>query len=117
MKYWELSSVCREEKDILMSILSQDKWKTFHECETNMLKLLKTGDRSVLDSEAPDELCLEVFSKVKMKYLLSGGVLRCSKHNLKTRMGGSELSALETFKRFGGAKMEEAQESGSARIK
>lgn len=119
MKFWELSSVCREEKDLFMKILNQEEWKKYYDHQLNLAHYLNSGDRSILDSEAPEKLCVEVFLKVKMKFRLTDyGILRVHKDNPHpdSPNEGKELSALETYRLYGDFYMEEAREKGGVQL-
>ena len=68
MKFWELVWAFRDEKDILETVLSNPKWKSYQISYQNLDVLVAEQNRYILDEEIPYELALEVCCKSHKQY-------------------------------------------------
>lgn len=111
MKFWELNSAFRSERDILEFILGKPQWKEYGDYFQNYKSLVNEQNRAILDQQVPYELIKEVCQMSKLKFYLYGTNLH------STKLFGDdhfeELSSLEVFLRYGGASIEEVLEKGS----
>lgn len=111
MKFWELTSAFRSERDILEFILGKPQWKEFNNHFKNFTSLVKEQNRTILDQQLPYELIKEVCQISKLKFYLYGTNLRSTK--IFGDDNFEELSSLEVFLRYGGECIEEVLEKGS----
>lgn len=111
MKFWELISAFRSERDILEFILGKPQWKEFGDHFKNFTSLVKEQNRTILDQQVPYELIKEVCQMSKLKFYLYDTNLRSTK--LFGDDNFEELSSLEVFLRYGGECIEEVFEYGS----
>ncbi|WP_373552268.1 hypothetical protein [Haliscomenobacter sp.] len=111
MKFWELISAFRSEKDIVEIILGKPQWKEYGGYFQNFSSLVKEQNRAILDQQLPYELITEVYQMSKLKFYLYGTNLRSTK--LLGDDNFEELSSLEVFLKYGGACIEEVLEKGS----
>jgi hypothetical protein len=56
MKFWELTSIFRSEKALLLQTLNQTRWQKYFENFINLNNIVKIQDRQTLDEEIPNEL-------------------------------------------------------------
>jgi hypothetical protein len=112
MKFWELTSVVRDERQILEAGLSKPEWNQYYDWYLNLDHLCRVQDREKLDAIIPVQLARDVLSSSKRLFYLNASQLRASRFT----KDDLELSALETFEKFGGKAMEEAREFGSFKI-
>ena len=70
MKFWELISAFRSEKENLNSILDKPEWKEFKSQFQNFNENVNQRNREILDKEFPFELAKEVCEKSKLKFYL-----------------------------------------------
>ena len=112
MKFWELTSIFRGEKDLLEQALNQNKWQKYFDNYMNLDQIVKIQDRNTLDEEIPDDLAIEVCSKSQMKFwfYLQMSPPRLSSYKFADTYPVDELSTKETFIKFGGHNLEEARE-------
>lgn len=116
MKFWELISVFRSDKEVLINILNEPRWVTYLEWYENINDHLNTQNRQVLDAELPNTLCRRALALSKHKFYIQDNVLREFKDSLILNPPYELLDALEVFDRFGGASIEEVIEYGSKKI-
>ncbi len=118
MKFWELISSFRTEKENLQKVLSNQKWVTYKLCYDKIDKTQNFTDRELLDKEIPLELGKEVCELSKLRFFLH---FKEKPHILRlNQLGSSEnyeiVSPLDILLRFGGTYIEETLEYGSARV-
>jgi hypothetical protein len=114
MKFWQLSSACRSEPELIDSVLRDEtRWRSWADKFSRMNELVDVQDRSILDAELPDDLVRLVLSKLPTTfYLSSDGWLRSWAFNPHDK----RLSALEAFDSYGGEVIEDVLEKGSYRV-
>ena len=121
MKFWELTSAFRDEKDILKSILRDPKWQTFRDSHENLENIAKNQNREILDQEIPHQLAFEVCSQSNKRFfyypsrlpkLLSTFQWQRNSPNEEMEI----LSAVDILKRFGGSKIEEVFEKNYTEV-
>ncbi len=65
MKFWELTSAFREESNVIVQVLKQDKWKNYFDNYKRLEEIIQKQQRNILDEELPFDLCYEVADKSK----------------------------------------------------
>jgi len=70
MKFWELISAFRSEKENLNSVLEKPVWQKFKVNFQNIEKLVNQQNRKILDEEIPFQLAKEVCEKSKLTFYL-----------------------------------------------
>lgn len=118
MKFWELISAFRKERNILISTLGQTKWKKFRLYFNSFDQLVKLQNREILDMEIPFELAKEVCTKSELKfYLYSQDLPLLLRSSSKATNEKFELvSPLDILLKYGGRHIEEALEKGSSLV-
>lgn len=118
MKFWELISAFRSEKDNLKTVLEQPKWEKYNSHFGNLETLIKKQDRTILDEEIPFELAYEVCQLSKIQFWL---YYKRQPHLLTNWKQGIEepfevVSALDILTRFGGSFIEETLEKSMSDV-
>lgn len=118
MKFWELISVFRQEKELLTQILNQKKWKEYLDNYLRVDQLITGQDRNILDGDIPDELVIEVCSKSRIKFWFYPEMEPPRLYSYKAGNNDliEELTMKETFLRFGGHNLEQALEKSYTEI-
>lgn len=118
MKFWELVSAFRSERENIASVLESPKWAKINAYFQRLDEIVKSQNREILDVEVPFQLAREVCERSKMEFYLYHGstpqILRSRKINDDGEF--EMLSALEVLLRFGGEAIEEALEKGSSTV-
>lgn len=70
MKFWELISAFRSEKENLNSVLDKPEWKEYKVQFQNIDEIVNQQNRKVLDKEIPFQLSKEVCEKSELKFYL-----------------------------------------------
>ena len=113
MKFWELVSAFRNERNILAAVFAEQPEHQFSAHYANFDTLVARQERDVLDAAVPDDLVSLVATRSSQTFSLSGdGTLRSAQRTLD----GQILSAIDVVNRFGGSVIEEVHERGSARV-
>jgi hypothetical protein len=60
LKFWELTSVCRNEPHLLERLADNPEWSIFLEWNRSINELVDRQDREKLDAEVPHEAVLHV---------------------------------------------------------
>jgi len=107
MKFWELTSVFRDQPEILKEFLQVHQETQLLEWINNIGDIVSRQDRSILDRTINDSLCIAALSK-------HNGMLYQSSKYLRTYPVENEiqLSFVEVFKKYGGSIIEETLEKG-----
>src|SRR5690348_2909022 len=109
MKFWELTSAFREEPNIIVQVLKQDKWKKYFDQYKRLEEIVQTQQRDILDEELPFDLCYEVADKSNREYWLAFEAIPQVLYNYRPDIEDLErLLPSEILVRFGGDKIEEA---------
>lgn len=118
MKFWELISAFRSEKDNLKSILSNARWRKYEIYFNDMDSIVAKQDRLILDEEIPFQLAKEVCGLSKLKFYLyyKDNPHILSSYKQDTENVYEELSALDILVRFGGSYIEDALEFGTSKV-
>jgi hypothetical protein len=109
MKFWELVSVCRSDKDILERMAEVPEGITFLNWYRDFGDLVRRQDRQKLDQELPDVVSRHVLEANNVRYRVERGLIIRARSEPP-----GEFSAVEIFDRYGGSVLEEVQEYGSA---
>ena len=119
MKFWELISAFRSEKENLVSVLKKSKWRKFRVNFENIDQIIINQNGEILNEEIPFDLAKEVCKKSKLKFYLyhenNRKVLKTNQLNTKEKF--EEITPLEILLRFGGKFIEETLEKGSSFVK
>src|SRR5436190_11756234 len=111
MKFWELTSAFREEPDIIVQVLKQEKWKNYFEQYKRFEEIVQKQQRDILDEELPFDLCFEVADKSNREYWLAFEAKPQVLYNYQPDIEHLEqLLPSEILVRFGGDKIEKAHE-------
>lgn len=118
MKFWELTSAFRTEKENLETVFAKDCWKKYRIAYENLNSIVARQDRDLLDEVVPFQLARDVCALSKLKFYL---YYQEMPHHLYTREpehpGDYEvLNASEVLLRFGGRYIEEVLEYGMAYV-
>ena len=116
MKYWQLSSLLRENRySMVVASRTRAEWKHFERWVNREIELIDAQDREKLDSELPDDFVRAVLSSVEMPFRVDreGWVRLASRSDTKYEC----MTALEAFDQFGGEVLEDALEKGSSHSK
>ncbi|OQX01885.1 MAG: hypothetical protein BWK73_44580 [Thiothrix lacustris] len=109
MKFWELTSVCRDQPDLLKNMLQSCGEDQLLEWIREIDEIITRQDRIILDKEIDDDICLAVLSKHTGKLYQSTRYLRA--YPMENKM---ELTFVDIFKKYGGSIIEETLEKGIA---
>jgi hypothetical protein len=115
MKFWELTSAFRQEKNILNTVLKDPKWKPFYESYKNLEAIVKKQDRETLDQEIPHQLVFAVCSKSQQKFWYYPNRQPILLSTFAWQLNSADelfeiLNALDLLNRFGGSIIEEVNE-------
>jgi hypothetical protein len=120
MKFWEAVSAFREFKTALAEVFSSARWSAIHgDRFTRYDELVRTQDRTALDSYLPVELTREIARRcdgLQFCFSPDTGSLRRATPALAADAGAIALTALDVHDRFGGSVIEEVLEYGSATV-
>ncbi|MCM5530249.1 hypothetical protein [Parasegetibacter sp. NRK P23] len=117
MKFWELTSSFREERDILWQVLMQDKWEKYCDHFKRWDDIIQNQERHILDEVLPFDLCYEVAVKSKKEYWLSFNESPQIIYNFRPDIEYLErLLPSEILIRFGGEKIEDARERSMTEV-
>lgn len=118
MKFWELTSGFRSEKDNLKKVFERDSWSKYRNQYDNLDNLVKNQDRTILDEVIPFDLAKEVCELSKMKFYLfyKEHPIRLSTWVSETDKEYEEVTSLDILLRFGGEFIEETIEYGSSYV-
>jgi len=111
MKFWELHPLI-DDPSLLADEQFRNKWHWFCKWLEEIKRIVNEQQRSILDAELPEELVVSALWSSKIRFVWSGGYLRC----FGNEPGPSDFSAVEAFLRFGGHALDEAYEYGSYRV-
>jgi hypothetical protein len=112
VKFWELSSVCRAEPQLMERLADKPEWAAFLEWSRRMDEIVDEQDRGKLDAEVPDDARLHVLNASHTTYFVSGGYLCSQSFSPSDR----RLSAAEAFNLYGGRSLEDAREYGLVEV-
>jgi len=117
MKFWELTSAFREEPNILLQVLNQDKWAKYYNNYKRLVEIVKNKERDILDEELPFDLAYEVADKSVREYWLAFDKQPQTLYKYKPDIDNLErLLPSEILVRFGGDKIEDAHERSSTNV-
>ena len=118
MKFWELTSIFRSEKDLLEQTLNQNKWQKYFQSYLDLEQIIKVQDRNTLDEEIPDDLAVEVCSKSQIKFWFYAQMRPpcLSSYKFADIYPVDVLPIKDAFRKFGGHKVEEALEKSYTEI-
>lgn len=111
MKFWELTSVFRDQPEVLKRVLKTRQETQLLEWIDDINNIISQQDRSILDRTIDDSLCVAILAE-------HNGMLYQSSKYLRTHPIENEiqLSFVEVFKKYGGSIIEETLEKGIAAI-
>jgi len=109
MKFWELNSICRDQPKLLAKTLSRSCWRSLEVIYNDFSTYVGDQERTILDMEVPENLCIEVLEQHPGQVFLFEGVLR----SYRFAPAEEALTYLDTFLQFGGSALEEILEKGS----
>ena len=113
MKFWELVSAFRSERNILDAVFAEQPENEFSTHYANFDALVASQNRDVLDAALPDDLVSPVATRSTQTFSLSAdGLLRSAQY----ASDGQIISAIDVVNRFGGSVIEEVLERGSSRV-
>ncbi len=113
MKFWQLVSGFREEREMLDAVFADGDWGKFNHWYTEFDSLVDQQSRTVLDTVIPGSLARTVASRSTQTFsLTSDGTLRLARSD----SDGETLAAIDVLERFGGAVIEDVREYGSVRV-
>lgn len=111
MKFWELDSIFRgERQQALEKMLSDKRWQNFKNDLAIIDDLITRQDRSKLDQEIPESLMIEALEQLDSTFVIKRN------HLMLADAGEQGLSAVEVARRFGGSIIEDVQEYGSVPV-
>lgn len=111
MKFWQLISAFRGEPDFVVQVLRQDKWKRYFDQHKLFEEIVQKQQRHILDEELPFDLWYEVAVKSRREYWLTFEANPQVLYNFRPDIEDLErLLLCEILVRFGGDKIEEANE-------
>lgn len=111
MKFWELTSILRDEPDLLKKALLDYPDQRYADWFGDMQNVVSQQQREKLDAVMPNELCEAALKSHKGKLYKTGSQVRTN----RTNPSEAEVSYFEVFRMFGGDFLEEVLEKGSAR--
>ena len=111
MKFWELTSICRDEPDLLAKVLHGYSDQKYANWLDDMANIVSQQQREKLDAVVPHELCEAVLKPHKGKLYKNGPHVRANRLNPTD----AEVSYFEVFSLFGAQFLEEVLEKGSAK--
>lgn len=118
MKFWELTSAFRTEKENLKKVFAKDCWQKYRIAYENLDHIIAHQDRQILDETIPFQLAKEICELSKLKFYLDYQEIP---HRLYAREQENPeeyevLNASEVLRQFGGHFIEEALEYGVAYV-
>lgn len=111
MKFWELTSICRDEPDLLIEALRGYSDQKYADWFDDMPNIVSQQQREKLDAVVPSELCEAALKFHKGKLYKSGSQVRTNRAD----PSDAEVSYIEVFRMFGANFLEEVLEKGSAK--
>ena len=118
MKFWELISAFRSEKQIIEAALAKPQWTGYKGQYDDFDQLVNNQNRKILDADIPFDLAYDICSKSELVFWLNYRVvpnhLTCSKQNDDEKL--ERILPAEILVRFGGAAIEDALEYGSTYV-
>jgi len=114
MKFWQLSSIADSEGDLILRIAAScPLWKKYECLFSNIVELVETQNREILDSIVDNDFVIAVLEKVERNlYLSADNWLRSWKFHIADK----EISILDSYKFFGGEVVENVIEHGSVKV-
>ena len=118
MKFWELVSAFRSEKDILSEVLQNPQWEMYYKYFLNLESIITKQDRLILDKTVPFDLAYEICWKSKLRFYLSYKESPQIIYHLKQdpQEDFQQIFASDILIRYGGNVIEEILEYGSAKV-
>jgi hypothetical protein len=119
MKFWELVSIFRTEKNKIEEVLREQHWTEFLKSFEIIDDLIKNQNRLVLDQEVPFELVKEICNRSELKFWLyfdnNEPILSSHKRSFDDKF--ELLRPIDIIERYNnGSLMEEALEFGTVKI-
>lgn len=114
MKFWQLASITREERDLIIRIAeSSFLWKKYENLYKKISDLIRTQNREILDSIIDDDFVVMVLEKFRRNLYLSPN--NCLQ-SYKSDPSDKEFSILDSYKRYGGDVVEDVLEYGTVHV-
>ena len=111
MKFWELTSICRDEPDVLAKVLHDYSDQKYANWFNDMPNIVSQQQREKLDAVVPSDLCEVALKSHKGKLYRNGPQVRAN----RLKPSDLEVSYFEVFRMFGAQFLEEVLEKGSAK--
>jgi hypothetical protein len=111
MKFWELTSVFRENESQLHAILQAYGDRRYADWLQDISSIVSLQQREKLDAIVPNELCVAALKCHKGKLYQAGAQVR----SFRLNASDEEISYFEVFRLYGGDFLEEVLEKGSAK--
>ena len=114
MKFWQLTSIFRDEEDLLRQEFSKEKWYSYLRSFENLESIVKNQERDILDAEVDSDLLEKICSKSNKKLYWSKDKSRL--YSYKNSDISNEISILEAISSVNHNSIEEAFEKSYADI-
>lgn len=114
MKFWELISAFRSEKENLNVVLGRPKWKRYKVQLENFDKMVRQQKREILDEKVPFQLSKEVCENSAQQFYLyykrRSHIITKRKKEVDDKF--EMITALDILLRYGGQYLEQILEKG-----
>jgi len=110
MKFWELTSIFRDDPMTLEQVLQNPRWNAYLGCLRNLPQHVNDQDRQTLDAVLPTELEKDAMQRCKLRFQIRDDFLIRSPGPIADQ---DSLTATDVYSRFGGSAIEEVLEYGS----
>jgi len=110
MKFWELTSIFRDDPMTLEQALQNPRWNTYLGWLRNLPQHVHNQDRQVLDAVLPTELEEHAIQRCKLRFQIRDDFLIRLPGPIAAR---NSLTATDVYSRFGASAIEEVLEYGS----
>ena len=108
MKFWQLTSLFRDEEPVLESVLKDPQWALYRQWYNDYEQHARNQNTSVFDAEMPDELCRHALRSSAKRFYISDDHLFLYMPGECVLPTHRVMTAIEAFARF---------ESGSWNVK
>ena len=115
MKFWQITTILRDESKLLVDIFFSHSRLDFYDSFKNLEFLVLTQRRDMLDIVLPESLVLDALSKSKLKFYLD--LNKRDIYTYKNSDSIKEISAIDLYQVIGADQLEELMEKTNITIK
>jgi hypothetical protein len=109
MKFWELYSIFRDDRETLRRLLAEEAVDPYLKWFDSLTDIVNAQDRQVLDAVIPERLAARAMQACKLRFFVRDGTLHfCPPGSVHE----GQLSAFDVYHNYGGSVIEEVLEKG-----